>query len=211
MTMKKTINLLIFILAFQAGFSQIINPKKFYQLHENFKTVEDSISKQINPINTLIYKTCDDYRAFYFIKDSIQWTGYFIKNLEIDGLIPPTEVDLSGKERKPFLTELYVFKADSLYLQLVKNGIYKVRQISEDSIQTKLIKKTKKKNVMTVLSLPQRSHDCYETIIIYGKENKIVSYRGALIEFEELHIIPTLKIFYESEQTLINATKHYYR
>ncbi len=203
----KTINILILILAIQAGFSQTINSDKSYQLHESFKTVEDSITKKINPINTLIYKTCDDYRAFYFIKDSIQWTGYFIKNLETT----PKIVYSSDKEYKPFLTELYVFNADSLHLQLVKNDIYKVQQISEESIQKKLSKKTKKKNVMTVQSLPQKSHDCYETIIIYGKEKKIVTYRGALIESEELHIIPTLKIFYESEQTIINSTKNYYR
>ena len=207
----KTIILLILILSIQTGFTQTINSVKIYQFHGDFKTIEDSISKKINPKNTLVYETCDEYMTFYFIKDSIHWTGYFIKNLAIGGVYQPGTIDSSGKESKPFLTELSIFNADSLYLRLVKNDIYKVQQISEDSIQIKLSKKSNKKNAITVQGLPFSSHDCYSTIAIYGKENKIVNYRRALIESEELHIIPTLKIFYESEQTLINATKNYYR
>ena len=208
----KTIILLILILSIQTGFSQTINSDKIYQFHENYKTIEDSIIRKINHKNTIIYKNCDEYRAFYFIKDSIQWTGYVIENLAIvGGIYQLGTVDSSDKEFKPFLTKLCVFNADSLYLRLVKNNIYKVQQISEDSIQIKLYKKTNKKNVITVQSLPQSSHDCYNTITIYGKEKKNVTYRGALIKSEELHIIPTLKIFYESEQTIINATKNYYR
>lgn len=208
----KTIILLILILSIQTGFSQTINSDKIYQFHENYKTIEDSIIRKINHKNTIIYKNCDEYRAFYFIKDSIQWTGYVIENLAIvGGIYQPGTVDSSDKEFKPFLTKLCVFNADSLYLRLVKNNIYKVQQISEDSIQIKLYKKTNKKNVITVQSLPQSSHDCYNTITIYEKEKKNVTYRVALIKSEELHIIPTLKIFYESEQTIINATKKYYR
>lgn len=208
----KTIILLILILSIQTGFSQTINSDKIYQFHENYKTIEDSIIRKINHKNTIIYKNCDEYRAFYFIKDSIQWTGYVIENLAIvGGIYQPGTVDSSDKEFKPFLTKLCVFNADSLYLRLVKNNIYKVQQISEDSIQIKIYKKTNKKNVITVQSLPQSSHDCYNTITIYGKEKKNVTYRVALIKSEELHIIPTLKIFYESEQTIINATKKYYR
>lgn len=208
----KTIILLILILSIQTGFSQTINSDKIYQFHENYKTIEDSIIRKINHKNTIIYKNCDEYRAFYFIKDSIQWTGYVIENLAIvGGIYQPGTVDSSDKEFKPFLTKLCVFNADSLYLRLVKNNIYKVQQISEDSIQIKIYKKTNKKNVITVQSLPQSSHDCYNTITIYEKEKKNVTYRVALIKSEELHIIPTLKIFYESEQTIINATKNYYR
>ena len=208
----KTIILLILILSIQTGFSQTINSDKIYQFHENYKTIEDSIIRKINHKNTIIYKNCDEYRAFYFIKDTIQWTGYVIENLAIVGDIYQLgTVDSSDKEFKPFLTKLCVFNADSLYLRLVKNNIYKVQQISEDSIQIKTYKKTNKKNVITVQSLPQSSHDCYNTITIYGKEKKNVTYRVALIKSEELHIIPTLKIFYESEQTIINATKKYYR
>lgn len=208
----KTIILLILILSIQTGFSQTINSDKIYQFHENYKTIEDSIIRKINHKNTIIYKNCDEYRAFYFIKDTIQWTGYVIENLAIVGDIYQLgTVDSSDKEFKPFLTKLCVFNADSLYLRLVKNNIYKVQQISEDSIQIKTYKKTNKKNVITVQSLPQSSHDCYNTITIYGKEKKNVTYRVALIKSEELHIFPTLKIFYESEQTIINATKKYYR
>ena len=71
----KTIILLILILSIQTGFSQTINSDKIYQFHENYKTIEDSIIRKINHKNTIIYKNCDEYRAFYFIKDTIQWTG----------------------------------------------------------------------------------------------------------------------------------------
>ena len=209
----KAIKIFIFILSMQTSFAQTINSDKFYQLHQDFKVVEDSIAKKINTQNTIIYKTCEEYRAFYFIEQNSHWTGYFIKNLLVDGLNLPTKVDTLKNgdivKFEPFQTELSVFNADSLIQLLINNHINEIQQISEDSIQSKFIRKGKKKNQLIVQSLPQASHDCNGTIIVYGQKNISVTYRGALIETEDMHIIPTLKIFYVTKQILINATKNY--
>lgn len=199
----------------QTTFAQTINLDKLYQLHDSFNVVEDSISKKINSENSIIYKTCEGYRAFYFIEQNSHWTGYFIKNLLVDGFKPPTAVDTLKNgdilKYEPFQTELLVFNADNLVESLIENQIHEIQPISEDSIQTKFIRKGKKKNRISVQSLPQASHDCNGTIIIYGRKNVSATYRGALIATEEMHIIPTLKIFYATKQILINATKNYYR
>jgi hypothetical protein len=203
------LKIFIFLLTIQNGFSQTT------KLYEDFKSVEDSIAKKINPFNTLIYKTCEKNRAFYFIKNHSNWIGYFIKNLITDDLIPPSTVDTlkNGEivKYKPHLTELSIFNADSLYQLLLINNIYSVQQISEDSIRARLIQKDNKKNLTFYRSLPERSHECNATIVIYGQKNEAVTYRGALIESEDLHFITTLRIFYITEQILINATKNYYR
>ena len=93
----RAIKFFIFILAIQTGFAQTINADKYYLLHQDFKIVEDSIAKKINKQNTIIYKTCEDYRAFYFIEQNSHWTGYFIKSLLVDGLNLPTIVDTLKK------------------------------------------------------------------------------------------------------------------
>ena len=215
---KKTmriVTVLIFLLTTHLSFGQTSNPVKYVQLYDIFKTIEDSISKKINPTNTIVYKTCEDYRAYYFIKDGPHWTGYFIKILLINGLYGPIITDtLKNGEiitYKPYATELSVFNADSLVELLIRNQINNIQQISEDSIQKKFIRKGKKKNEFITQSLPVASHDCNGTIIIYGQNIKSVTYRGVLIETEDMHIIPTLKIFYLTKQILINGTRNYYR
>jgi hypothetical protein len=209
----KAIKIFIFILSIQTSFAQTVNSEKFYQLHKSFKDVEDSISKKINFQNTIIYKTCEDYKAFYFIEQKAHWTGYFIKNLLVDGLNLPTRVDTlkNGNIVKfePFQTELSVFNADSLIKSLMNNHIDEIQQISEDSIQVKFISKGKKKNQLIMQSLPHASHDCNGTIIIYGQKNISATYRCVLIDAKDMHIIPTLKIFYETKRKLVNTTKNY--
>jgi len=161
----RTLKLIILLLSIQSCFGQTT------KLYGNFKTVEDSIIKKINPSNTIIYKTCEGISVFYIIKKNSQWTGYFIKNIETDLTFPTIDTLKNGEivKYKPFLTELYVFNADSLFQLLVKNNIYKVKQLSEDSIQLKLSYNDKKKNVATFQSLPYNSHDCNKTIIKYRR------------------------------------------
>lgn len=214
-TTMRIISVLIFILTTQLSFGQTSDKVKYVQLYDVFETVEDSISKKINPKNTIVYKTCENYRTYYFIKEGFHWTGYFIKNLMTDGLYGPTINDtLKNGEiitYKPYATELSVFNADTLVELLIKNQITKIQQISEDSIQAKFIRKGKKRTEFVIQSLPVASHDCNGTIIIYGQNIKSVTYRGVLIETEDMHIIPTLKIFYLTKQILIKRTRNYYR
>jgi len=207
----KAIHSLILILCVQSGFAQ--NDKSF-QFYKDFKEVEDSIATKINPQNTIIYKTCEGYRSFYFIQENLHWTGYLIKNLQpIYGIPYPARIDTLENGDiiidEPYNTELLVFNADSIVNLLFKNNITNITQLSEDAIQAKLIKKGKRKNEYTYQSLPVASHDCNGTIIIYGEKNISATYRGILIESEILHIIPTLRIFYETERIVINATKYY--
>lgn len=209
----KTIQFLIFILSVQAGLAQTIKSDKLYQSYRSFNEVEDSISHTINLQNTIIYKTCEGHSSFYFIQENLHWTGYFIKTLLIDGLPLPTEIDTLKNgdvvEYKPYNTELLVFNADSIVKMLFQNNITNITQISEDAIRAKLIKKGKRKNEHIIQSLPYSAHDCNGTITIYGQKNVSATYRGALIEAENLHKIPTLRIFYETKHFLLNATKNY--
>ena len=209
----KAIQFLIFILSVQAGFAQTIKSDKLYQSYRSFNEVEDSIAHTINLQNTIIYKTCEGHSSFYLIQENLHWTGYFIKTLLIDGLPLPTEIDTLKNgdivEYKPYNTALLVFNADSIVKVLFQNNITNITQISEDAIQAKLIKQAKRKKEHVIYSLPQASHDCNGTITIYGPKNISATYRWALIEAENLHIIPTLRIFYETKRILLNATKNY--
>lgn len=207
----KAIKFFIFILSVQTGFAQT---DKLFQFHKDFKEVDDSIATKINPQNTIIYKTCERYRSFYFIQENLRWTGYLIKNLEtLDGVPYPTYIDTLENgdivKYEPYHTELFVFNADSIVNRLFQNNITNITQLSEETIQAKLIKKGKKKGEYTYQSLPQASHDCNGTIVIYGAKNISATYRGILIEERDLHIIPALKIFYLTKQIVINATKYY--
>ncbi|MCS3802135.1 hypothetical protein [Niastella sp. OAS944] len=210
----KTIHFFVFILSVQAGFAQTIKSDKLYQFYKHFSEVEDSIAKTINLQNTIIYKICEGYSSFYFIQENLLWKGYFIKSLQpIEGIPFPSTIDTLENgaivEFKPYNSELLVFNADSIVKRLLQNNITNIIQISEDALQAKLIKKGKKKNEHIIQSLPYASHDCNGTIIIYGPKNISATYRGALIEAENLHIIPTLRIFYETKQILLNATQNY--
>lgn len=211
----KTLLIVIILLNIQVGFAQLISSEKHYKLHSSFKIVEDSIANKINYHNSIIYWTCEEYRVFFLIEENSHLTGYFLKNLVIDELSPPSEEYeiMNGNIVKfePYLTELTEFSADSLVQSLVTNHIYEIQQISEDAIQKKLIRKGKKKNEYSMQSLPHASHDCNGTIIIYGNNTISATYRGVLIAEKEMHKIPTLKIFYETGQILINAMKSYYR
>lgn len=210
----KTIQLFIFILSVQAGFTQTIKTDKLYQFYGSFNELEDSIANKINLQNTIIYKTCEGYSSFYFIQENLHWTGYFIKSLQPIYDVPyPTIIDTLENgdivEFKPYNSELLVFNADSIVKRLFQNNITHITQMSEDAIQAKLIKKGKKKNEDISQCLPQASHDCNGTITIYGQKNISATYRGVLIEAEILHIIPTLRIFYETKRLLLNTTKNY--
>ena len=206
----RAIIVFIFICGIQTVFAQTINTEKLYQLHKDFKAVEDSFAKRINKQNTIIYKTCEGYESFYLIQENSHWTGYFIKSLLIDGQSFPTIIDTLNDGNivrlEPYQTELLIFNADSIVKLLFKSRINKIQQISEDYIQAKFIKKGKKRNEVIVQSLPQSSHDCNGTIIIFGEKNISATYRGALIDSEAMHIIPTLKIFYAAKQILANST-----
>jgi len=206
----KAIHSLILILCVQSGFAQ--NDKSF-QFYKDFKEVEDSIAQKINPQNTIVYKTCEGASSFYFIQENLHWEGYYITTLLIDGIPLPPIVDTldNGKivEYETYKTELLVFNADSIVNMLFQNNITNITQLSEEAIQAKLIKKGKRKNEYTFQSLPVASHDCNATIIIYGQKNISATYRWSLVESEDLHKIPVLKIFYVTKQILINVTKNY--
>lgn len=211
----KALLIVIILLNIQVGFAQLISSEKHYKLHSSFKIVEDSIANKINYHNSIIYWTCEGYRVFFLIEENSHWTGYFIKNLIIGELYPPSEeyesIDGNTVKIEPYLTELIVFSADSLVQSLITKHIYEVQQISEEAIQNKFIRKGKKKNEYTMQSLPRASHDCNGTIIIYGNNTISATYRGVLIAEKEMHRIPTLKIFFDTGQILINAMKSYYR
>jgi hypothetical protein len=182
----KAILFSILILGVQTGFAQTNKPDKLYQFYKNFKEVEDSIAATINLQNTIIYKTCEGCRSFYFIQQNLHWMGYFIKNLLINGIPFPPIVDTLENgdivEFETYKTELLVFDADSLVNRLFQNNITNITQISEEAIQTKLIKKGKKKGEYTIYSLPQASHDCNGTIVIYGQKIISATYRVSITE-----------------------------
>jgi hypothetical protein len=208
--------ILIFILLFriQPVFAQTIYTGKTYQFYKNFKEVEDSIATRINPKNTIIYKICEGHTAFYLIQENSHWTGYFIKNLQREIPLPQIFDTLENGnivEFKPYETELQIFNADSLEKKLFQNHIYDIHQISENALHTQLIKQAKKKHETTYQSLPTASHDCNSTIAIYGQKNISATYRWVLTISEEMHIIPTLRIFDETQQIFIKSVKDYYR
>ena len=208
----RAIQLFILFFGTRTAFTQTINPNKRYQFYKSYKEVEDSIATRINLQNTIIYKTCEKYRSFYLIQENAHWTGYFIKNLQRDIHLPTIYDTLENGdiiEYKEYQTELTVFNADSTVKRLFQHHINDIHQISEEAIQVKLIRKGK--NVLIIESLPEASHDCNGTIMIYGQKNISASFRGILINSENLHIIPTLRIFYETQQILINSVNNYYR
>ena len=143
------------------------------------------------------------------IKAGNHWNGYFIKNLIVEGLVPPAEVDTmeSGEMIwfEPMMTELRLFNADSLAEQLIRAGIYDLKQVSEESIQKRLTKKVG--DTYEELSLPQMSHDCDGTMLIYGSKMIHVSYRNTLIDSKELHIETSLIILFEAKGVLRNLIK----
>ncbi|MBO9203044.1 MULTISPECIES: hypothetical protein [Niastella] len=210
----RAIHIFVFIISIQPAFAQTINTNKVYQFYKSYKEVEDSIATRINPKNTIIYKICEGHVAFYLIQENSHWTGYFIKNLQRD--VPlPTIIDTLENgdivEFKPYETELQIFNADSIEKKLFQNHLNDIHQISEDALQDQLIKHAKKKHKTTYLSLPITSHDCNSTIMIYGEKNISATYRWSLTISEEMHIIPTLRIFYETQQLLIRSVKNYYQ
>jgi hypothetical protein len=211
----RAILLLILISATETSFTQIIGTTRLFQLHKDFKAVEDSIAKRINLHNSIIYKTCEGNESFFLLQENSHWTGYYIKTLQVDELYLPPIIDTLKNGNivtfEPYHTELLIFNADSIVNLLFKNHINKIQQISEDSIQAKLIKRGKKKNEVIVQTLPRSSHDCNSTIHIYGEKNISVTYRWSLVESEIRFIIPTLKIFYVAKQILINSTKNHSR
>jgi hypothetical protein len=208
----KAIHFLILTLCIQSAFAQTNKTDKLYQFIKDFKEIEDSIATKINPKNTIVYKTCEGHSSYYLIQENLHWTGYFIKTLLIDGLPFPPIVDTLENgdivEEEWPRTELVVFNADSVVKLLFQNYITNITQISEKAIQAKLIKPGKKKGEFIFQSLPYSSHDCNGTIIIYGPKKITATYRGLLIR--EMHITPTLKIFYNTNKILENATKNYW-
>jgi hypothetical protein len=209
----KAIHFIILTLCVQAGFAQTPKTDSLYRFYKDFKEVEDSIAAKINPQNTIVYKTCEGASSFYFIRNNLHWTGYYISTLLVDGLPHPTVIDTLENgdivTYEPSRTELVVFNADSIVNILFQNHITNITQLSEEAIQAKLIKKGKRKGEYTMQSLPYSSHDCNETITIYGPKYISATYRWSLVEAENLHIIPALKIFYDTKEILINATKNY--
>ena len=209
----RTIHIFVFIISIQPALAQTINTNKVYQFYKSYKEVEDSIATRINPKNTIIYKTCEGHAAFYLIQENSHWTGYFIKNLQREIPLPQIFDTLENGnivEFKPYETELQIFNADSIEKKLFQNHINDIHQISEDDLQAQL-KQAKKKHKTTYQSLPIASHDCNTTIVIYGPKNISATYRWVLTISEKMHIIPTLIIFYETQQILIKSVKNYYR
>lgn len=200
------------LLILQTGLCQTNNREKLFQLYQDFTTVEDSIANRINKQNTIIYKTCEGYRSFYFIEQDSQWTGYYIKNLRIGGLVPPTIQIINNGEitkLKPYQTELIVFDADTIVQLMIDHKINEIQQLGEDSIMEQLSVQGKKKNQVIMTSLPYSCHDCNGTIIVYGQKNYSATYRGMLIDDEKLHKISTLKIFFDIKEILKTSMKNY--
>jgi hypothetical protein len=196
---------ILFIFIFVSGilqsFAQTNTSHKIYQFHQSFKELEDSIAQKINLENSIVYKTCENHSSFYLILENSHWKCYFIRNLISD------EQYISGEF---YRAELIVFDADSLVKTLLNNHITDIQQLSEESMQENLT--IRKKNKFISQSLPSASHDCNGTIRVYGQKNISATYRGALIESEEIHDkIPTLRIFYESKQLLIDSVVSYLR
>jgi hypothetical protein len=206
------IKTILFLLVFHHMASgQALKNIKVIQTTKDFLTVRDSIIKLTNPTNSIAIKTCDGFREFYLTKDSLHWTGYFIKNLMIDGL-PPGGFGYvkDGIKHEPSLTTLITFNADSLYYTLVSKELYDIKQISEDSIGIKYNQSVKKKDKNIIYGLPYNSLDCNMTIIVSDSRVITVTYRNALIQFNGLHCILTLKIFYNVQELLIKSFENYY-
>lgn len=187
-----------------------IKPYKVLELYSKFETVEDSLLKIINPANTIIYKTCEGFRSFYFIKEGSYWKGYYLKNLIIDGLIPPSVMDTVGGDvivgLPSYLTELSVFNADSLYALLVKNKVYDIKQLHDEEV-IKAYGKANHVKENEFYALPFSDHDCYATIIIYGMNNKAISYSNDRVGTKELHSIPSIKTFYDVKNILAESCR----
>ncbi|TSJ38976.1 hypothetical protein [Fluviicola chungangensis] len=195
------ISIFIFVSGILLSFAQTNPSHKIYQFHQSFKELEDSISQKINLENSIVYKTCENHSSFYLILENSHWKCYFIRNLVSDEQFMPDEF---------YGTELIVFDADSLVKTLLNNHITDIQQLSEESMSEKLT--IRKKNKVINQNLPRASHDCNGTVSIYGQKNISATYRGALIESEEIHDkIPTLRIFYVTKHLLIDSVRSYSR
>lgn len=208
----RAILLIIFFFGIQTTFTQTINSNKAPQLFKSYKEAEDSIATRINPQNTIIYKICEG-EAFYLIQENAHWTGYYIKNVLPPVPLPPIFDTLKNGdiiEYKSYEAELQIFNADSTVKSLFQHHVNDIHQMSEKALQAKFIRKGKKKGEEIIEPLPTSSHDCNCTIVIYGQKNISATYRWSLVISEEMHTIPTLRIFYETQQILINSVKNYY-
>lgn len=185
---------------------QNLTTANLYRLYTGFKSVEDSIVKQINPDHSFIIKTCEGNRSFYFTLSAGHWKGYFIKNIAMDGLLPARTIDtlMDGRiiKYEPHFTELYTFTADKLVKELMELPLASIEQLSEETIQSLLVKTDTRKNKRTHISLPFTSHDCNFAIEVNEGIKAKAVYRGALVRSEELHSIKTLKVFSMVDQML---------
>ncbi|KGO92952.1 hypothetical protein [Flavobacterium subsaxonicum] len=200
--------IIILLLLLISGFnlrSQELTKATRTQSTLSFSHVGDSIIKLINPQNSVIIKTPENYREFYITKVDNNYSGYLIKNLEND-MLPKIE------STQPMLTEIFTFDADVIYQNLLKKNLNYIIQLTEDEIQKKNDKaKQKSKKHYLSYSLPKASHDAMVTIIINGPQSKSATYRWVLIDAEDLHHVSALKIFYDVQQYLAVTFKEAYK
>lgn len=211
----KIITVIILFLINQTLFGQTLTNVKVNNTSEEFEKVRDSVVKLMKSKSFIAIKICERYCELYLFKDSLKWKGCFIKDLAIDGLYEPNTIIVDEKElelkTKRLVTKIVSFDADNLINELEKYNLNQIKQLTKESIQNKYSQKNNKrqKKIIEIYSLPSASHDCNMTIYD-EKKSRGVTYSNALIQDEQYHFIPTLKIFYEINAYLMETFSSYY-
>ena len=192
-----TIIFFIFLTSFLFG--QNLSNEIKTETFSNYDFVQDSIKKLINKTNSIVIETCSGFSAFFLIKDSSTWKGYFIISLAKGGVIPG---DIGYTEngvtyvKKAMRTLILSFNADSLYKKLFENKIYEIKQLTQKQLEDKYNEAFKSKDKNLRYGLPSSSHDCNMTISTFGKIVKYSSYSNTIIEQKQLQKLSTIKIFF---------------
>jgi hypothetical protein len=195
-----------FLLSLCIGASgQVISKSKLSKTSTAFYTIRDSILRLTDKKVLISITPCEGVAEFCLAKDSLRWTGYYIKNLDEEGMSYKRVLIGSGEETKPMKTAIMVFDADSLYAQLVALKIYTIKQLSVDAIRNTISKHTKQE-----YRIIASSHDCDMTIQLYGSQQKTIAYaRSSFVDNPETYSIPSIKICHRIEVLLRKATNGY--
>lgn len=207
-----TIIFFIFLTSFLFG-QNLPNEIKT-ETFSNYDFVQDSIKKLINKTNSIVIETCSEFGAFFIIKDSSTWKGYFIVSLAKGGVIPS---DIGYIEngvhyvKKAMRTSILTFDADTLYNKLVESKVYKIKQLTQKQLEDKYNEAFKSEDKNLRYGLPSSSHDCNMTISTFGKTTKHISYSNTIVDQKQLQKLPTIKIFYSIRKLLEQKVWNYYR